>query len=354
MKFAVLRRLASSNEINCLFLRAGSCGESSALRINHFLRHSFWRGKVLHVSIRRQGNRAFHEFGPNRRRRLPSLKPQVEVVVEANPNHAKQIGCISREQTISRCPCFARCWSSKAPCPYRSASSSVNHILEQRRHHKRDAWIQHSARLRSRRLFWFSVCRQYTSDEERFGTNPVRCERRVTRRHFQRRHFIRAQRQRRSRLNVRPQAHLPHHVHHALVPDHFRYFHGCHVERMLQRVMDRHRAIEFLPVIVRCVFLSVELKRRGHIFHGGFRRHCRRYALHHIIQCRRVHKWLERGPRLPPRQRMIELALAIISAANQRANFARVRIERHQRNLHLRILLARFLPRRITLRQQLV
>src|ERR1700723_1741684 len=123
---------------------------------------------------------------------------------------------------------------------------------------------------------------------------------------------------------------------------------------MDQSVAHRHRSVKFLAVIVRSVFLAVEIECSGNVLYGSNRRYHRLHALCGVLKRGGVYKWLERGTRLAMSQGMIQLAFAIIASANQGAYLPRARIHGNQRRLHLRNGLALLLPRGIALGQEFV
>ncbi len=66
---------------------------------------------------------------------------------------------------------------------------------------------------------------------------------------------------------------------------------------------------------------------------------------------RRVHKRLERGTRLAPRQNVVQLALAVIATPDQRLDFAGMRVQDDDAYLGLRRGLSFLAPARIALRK---
>src|ERR1700752_2028846 len=99
---------------------------------------------------------------------------------------------------------------------------------------------------------------------------------------------------------------------------------------MNQRVADRYRAVEFFAVVVRRVFLAVEFESSGHIVYGGDRSYDGLNAENSVIERGCVNEWLEHRAGLAARQRVIELALTVITAADEGTNFAGLRIHGHQ------------------------
>src|ERR1700683_252780 len=123
---------------------------------------------------------------------------------------------------------------------------------------------------------------------------------------------------------------------------------------MNQRVLHRYGAVEFLAVIVGCVFFAVEIEGSGDIFDGGDRRDDRLHALRRILEGSSVDEGLKHRARLAGRQGGIELAFAIIASADESAYFSRAWIQGYQSDLHLRYGLTFFLPRGIALGEKLV
>src|SRR5207245_7742950 len=89
-------------------------------------------------------------------------------------------------------------------------------------------------------------------------------------------------------------------------------------------------------VVIRRVFLAVELKRCRLVVDSCSRGDDGLHAINGIVESRGVHKWFEYRAWLATRQRMIELALPVVASANDRFDLAGPRIKRDQRDLRLR------------------
>ena len=127
----------------------------------------------------------------------------------------------------------------------------------------------------------------------------------VARRYIDRCHLVGAQRHRRSGSNIIAKTHLPRDLHHAAISDHFCDLHRCHVQRICQCVANGDMSHEFLAVIIRRVFLPIELERCRFVVHRCRRRYDRLHAVHGVIECCRVYERLEDRTRLPVRDRVI-------------------------------------------------
>src|SRR5580693_2512 len=123
---------------------------------------------------------------------------------------------------------------------------------------------------------------------------------------------------------------------------------------MNQGVTNRDGAVKFFAVIVRRVFLAVEFKGSGHIVYRADRSYDGLNAENSVVERGRVHEWLEHRAGLAARERVIELALTVIAAADEGTNFAGLRIHGHQSHLHLRHRFAFLFPEGIALGEALI
>src|ERR1700734_3957456 len=113
---------------------------------------------------------------------------------------------------------------------------------------------------------------------------------------------------------------------------------------MDERVAHRDCAVKFLAEIVGRVFFAVEFEGGGHVVHCSDWGDERREAFGRVVKSRGINEWFEYRTWLAVREGVIELALTIVAAADERTNFAGARVHRDQRHLDTRGWLAFFGP----------
>src|SRR6202011_3328558 len=90
------------------------------------------------------------------------------------------------------------------------------------------------------------------------------------------------------------------------------------VEGIGERFAGGDAAHELLPEIIGGVFLAVELEGGGLVVDGGGRSHDRLHAVDGIVERSGIDEWLEDRSGLAMREGVIELALAVVTAADDR------------------------------------
>src|SRR5271154_2720863 len=132
MPIAHFRGLGARDEVLLYALRTRTGGELARLGINCFLNHAGWRLEILRVFVRRQEYRAFHELGPDGSGGLAARKPEIAVIVESNPDDAKQIRSESSEPAVMRRSCLPCGGCGKSQRAHRRARSSTDDSLHER------------------------------------------------------------------------------------------------------------------------------------------------------------------------------------------------------------------------------
>ncbi len=125
-------------------------------------------------------------------------------------------------------------------------------------------------------------------------------------------------------------------MHYAAVANQLGDFHGGHVQGIGQRVAHRDFSHEFFAEIVGRVFRAVVFERGRFVINGCRRRDDRLYTVDGVIEGCCINEGFKNGTRLTMCERVIELALSVVAASDDRLDFSRARIERHERHLRLR------------------
>ena len=132
------------------------------------------------------------------------------------------------------------------------------------------------------------------------------------------------------------EAHLARDLHDAAVADQLGDFDGGDVEGIGEGFADGDAAHESGAVIVGRVLLAVELESGGLVVDGGGGSDDGLNAIDGVVKSGGVDERLEDRAGLTMRERVIELALAVVAAADDRFDFAGARIERDEGDLGLR------------------
>ena len=172
-------------------------------------------------------------------------------------------------------------------------------------------------------------------DELGFGARAAVGERGVRCGDIDRRHFVSAEGDGGSRLDVLAEAHLARDLHDAAVADQLGDFDGGDVERVGERLARGDAAHEFCAVIVGRVFLAVEFESGGLVVDRGGGRDDGLHVVDGVVERGGVDERLEDRSGLAMRERVIELALAVVAAADDRFDFAGARVERDEGGLHV-------------------
>ena len=163
------------------------------------------------------------------------------------------------------------------------------------------------------------------------------CKHRIGVRDLQRRYFVGSQRDRRSRFDVHVQPRRARHLRHLLIADHLRDFHRRDVPGVDQRLAQRHGAVIFLVVILRLVGLVVEPERGRFVLHRGCgSKHHRALLSRPVIIAAVYTKGLNDDPGWRFGKSVIQLAGAVIPAADQGLDFPGLRIQHDHGHLRLR------------------
>src|SRR5260370_34484447 len=110
--------------------------------------HSFGYFELFDVAIGGQRRGAKHEVGPDGRGRRAARQPQIALIVEADPDDAKQIRGETREPAVGRRARFSCRWESETPCADTRARAPVKHIYQETVDKVRDPRIESRASLR--------------------------------------------------------------------------------------------------------------------------------------------------------------------------------------------------------------
>src|SRR5258708_6707163 len=110
--------------------------------------HSFGYFELFDVAIGGQRRGAKHEVGPDGRGRRAARQPQIAIIVEADPDDAKQIRGETREPAVARRARFSCRWQSETPRADTRACASVKHIHQETVDKVRDPRIESRASLR--------------------------------------------------------------------------------------------------------------------------------------------------------------------------------------------------------------
>ena len=129
-------------------------------------------------------------------------------------------------------------------------------------------------------------------------------------------------------LDILAESHLPGDLHDAAIADQLRDFHRRDVQRVGERFARGDVTHELCAVVVRGVFLAIELESRRLVIHGGRRCNNGLHIIDGVFKSRCIDERLEDRSWLAMGQGVIQLALPIIPAANHRFDFAGTRVKR--------------------------
>ena len=172
-------------------------------------------------------------------------------------------------------------------------------------------------------------------DESRPDVLAVIGKNGVSARDLERRRHVSPERQRGGRQQVLVHAGLDRQLPDPVVADHLGQAHRGHVERLVQSLAHRDRAVVFLLVIPGVVSPALIRERRRFVHQDGSRRDHRLGAVYTGVQGGSVDEGLEGRAGWPPRQHVVELADAVIAPADKGFQLPGVRVHGDQRDLRL-------------------
>src|SRR5579871_194329 len=117
--------LGSSDKYFVSHFRAAGRGQFAGFRVDPGRHDAAWHREFMHVPILRMLVRSLHEFGPNRQCAARSLEFNVAIVVEADPNHADQLGGETGEPTVVRGAGLAGRWQNESARPHPRTRTGV-------------------------------------------------------------------------------------------------------------------------------------------------------------------------------------------------------------------------------------
>ena len=258
------------------------------------------------------------------------------IVVKANPDHTEQIVGEAGEPAVPRRAGFPGGGQRKALRPHLGSGALVHHVNQDAVDKVRDARIKHELVYRRGFFERISTRAHNALHEQGVSASTHGGKGRVGAGHLDRRQLIRAESDGGRRPDIGSQTHLAGDLHDASITDHFGDLHGGHIQRVGQRLPHGDVAHEPFAVVVGGVLLSVEFKHGGLVVDRSCRSDERLSAVHGVVEGGCIDEGFEHRTGLAVRQGMVQLALAVVSTANERFDFARAGIQRDQGNLRRR------------------
>ena len=168
---------------------------------------------------------------------------------------------------------FSRRGRGEAASADDGTGAAVDDVLQHIVHQIGDARVECRPCPRLHALNCAAVGTDHAVDEHRLGAHAAIGKDGVPGCHFHRRHLVGAQGYRGCRLDPRVEADLPRDFNHATVAHLLGHLDRGDIERARQRLAQRDGAVKLLAVVIRSVFLAVELKRSGLVHHRCCRGH---------------------------------------------------------------------------------
>src|SRR3984957_19872936 len=335
VNFAHLRR-GGSLDVD-LFTGAGAVrgGEFERFGIDHDGLNAVGGREVLHVFVGRELRGVNHEVGPDGRVGSTAGDSDVAVVVEADPDDADEIIGKAGKPGVARRAGLPCCGEREAARADAGGGAVVHDVFHQTGDEIGDAGIENVFGLRRGFFEGFAIGADNAFDELGLGARSAVGEGGVGCCDIDRRHFVGAERDCGSGLNVLAEAHLARDLDDAAVADQFGDFYGGDVERVGEGFTRGDAAHELGAVVVRRVFLAVEFEGGRLVVDGGGRRDDGLHVVDGVVERGGVDEWLENRSGLAMRERVIELALAVVAAADDGFDFAGTRVERDERGLDM-------------------
>src|SRR5690348_1837267 len=139
---ASVLRFRSGDESRGVRFRTGRSRQAVRILIQLHVHDPGGLTERLHIFIRGQLHRAFHEVRPDRRRSGRSAKAKIAVVVETNPHDAEQVAGIAGKPAVVRGASLSCGRSTETHGANARGSAVVNDALHHVRHDVGNAWIE--------------------------------------------------------------------------------------------------------------------------------------------------------------------------------------------------------------------